>query len=38
MKTAELFSSACKAGALEADMTGDILKVFADYGREIGLA
>ena len=38
MKTAELFSSACKAGALEADMTGDILKVFAEYGREIGLA
>jgi geranylgeranyl pyrophosphate synthase len=38
LKTAVLFSSACKAGALEADMTGDILKVFADYGREIGLA
>jgi geranylgeranyl pyrophosphate synthase len=38
LKTAVLFSSACKAGAIEADMTGDILKVFADYGREIGLA
>jgi len=38
MKTASLFSSACKAGAIEADMAGDILKVFADYGREIGLA
>ena len=38
MKTAALFSSACKAGALEADMTGDILNVFANYGREIGLA
>jgi len=38
LKTAVLFSSACKAGALEADMAGDILKVFADYGREIGLA
>jgi len=38
MKTAALFSSACKAGALEADMTGDILNVFSDYGREIGLA
>ncbi|MCK4995368.1 MAG: polyprenyl synthetase family protein [Thermoplasmatales archaeon] len=37
-KTAALFSSACKAGAMEADMAGDILKVFADYGREIGLA
>ena len=38
LKTAVLFSSACKAGAIEADMKGDILKVFADYGREIGLA
>jgi len=38
MKIASLFSSACKAGAIEADMSGDILKVFADYGREIGLA
>ncbi len=38
LKTAVLFSSACKAGAIEADRTGDILKVFADYGREIGLA
>jgi len=38
LKTAGLFSSACKVGALEANMTGDILKVFSDYGREIGLA
>ena len=38
MKTAALFSSACKAGALEANVSGDILKVFADFGREIGLA
>jgi geranylgeranyl pyrophosphate synthase len=38
MKTASLFSSACKAGAIEANIAGDILKVFADYGREIGLA
>ncbi len=37
-KTAVLFSSACKAGAIEANMSGDILRVFADYGREIGLA
>jgi len=29
LKTAALFSSACKAGVLEADMSGDILKVFA---------
>lgn len=38
LKTASLFSSACKAGALEADVTGDILKVFSNYGREIGFA
>ena len=37
-KTASLFSSACKAGAIEANMSGDILKVFSDYGREIGRA
>jgi len=38
LKTAVLFSSACKAGVLEANMSGDIVKVFGDYGREIGLA
>lgn len=38
LKTAVLFSSACKAGAMQANMSGDILKVFADYGREIGIA
>jgi geranylgeranyl pyrophosphate synthase len=38
LKTAGLFASACKVGAMEADMAGDILKVFSDYGREIGLA
>ncbi len=38
LKNAVLFSSACKAGAIEANMSGDILRVFADYGREIGLA
>ncbi len=38
LKTAALFSSACKSGVLEADMGGDILRVFGDYGREIGLA
>lgn len=38
MKTASLFSSACKFGAIEAEATGEILDVLADYGREIGLA
>jgi len=37
-KTAVLFSSACEAGAIEANMSGDVLRVFADYGREVGLA
>jgi len=38
MKTASLFSSACMAGAIEADASGEILTILADYGREIGLA
>jgi len=38
MKTASLFSSACKAGAIEAEASGDILDILANYGREIGLA
>jgi geranylgeranyl pyrophosphate synthase len=38
MKTASLFSSACKAGAVEAEASGEILDILADYGREIGLA
>jgi len=37
-RLSSLFSSACKAGAMEAGMSGDILNVFAEYGREIGLA
>jgi len=38
MKTASLFSSACKAGAIEAEAKGEILDILASYGREIGLA
>jgi geranylgeranyl pyrophosphate synthase len=38
MKTASLYSSACKAGAVEAEASGEILDILADYGREIGLA
>jgi len=38
LKTASLFSSACKAGAIEADASGPILATLAEYGREIGLA
>jgi geranylgeranyl pyrophosphate synthase len=38
LKTAVLFSSACKAGVIEANMAIEIQKLFADYGQEIGLA
>ena len=38
MKTASLFASACKAGAIEAEASGHILDILSDYGREIGLA
>lgn len=38
LKTASLFSSACKAGAMEADASGKILEILANYGREVGLA
>jgi len=37
-KTAALFSSACKSGAIGANVSKDIIRVFSDYGREIGLA
>jgi octaprenyl-diphosphate synthase len=38
MKTASLFASACKAGAVEAEASGEILEILSSYGREIGLA
>ena len=38
MKTASLFASACKAGAMEAEATGPILNILSDYGREVGLS
>jgi len=38
MKTASLYSSACKAGAIEANANGQILLTLGEYGREIGLA
>jgi geranylgeranyl pyrophosphate synthase len=38
MKTACIFSSACKVGAIEANASGPVLTIFAGYGREIGLA
>ena len=37
-KTASLFASSSRAGAVEADASGDILDILSDYGREVGLA
>ena len=37
-KTAALFSSVCKAGAIEAKVSDEIIKIISEYGREIGLA
>ena len=37
-KTASLFASSCRAGAVEADANGEILDILFDYGREVGLA
>jgi len=38
MKTASLYATACKAGAVEAEAKGEILEILSAYGREIGLA
>jgi len=37
-KKAAQFSSVCKAGVLEAKKSGDILKIFSEYGTETGVA
>jgi len=37
-KTASLFSSACRAGALQANANGEIADLLAEYGREVGRA
>ncbi len=38
LKTATLFSSACKAAAIWADVSEDLSTVLANYGREVGFA
>ena len=38
MKTASLFASACRAGALEAHADSEIVDVLTEYGREVGRA
>jgi len=37
-KTASLFASSCRAGAIEANASGEILDILFNYGREVGLA
>ena len=37
-KTASIFSSACKAGALEANSDEETIKIVGEYGREVGMA
>lgn len=38
LKTASLFASACRAGALEAHAESEITDVLTEYGREVGRA
>lgn len=38
LKTATLFSSACKVAALWADASDDLADLLAEYGREVGFA
>ncbi len=38
LKTAAIFSSVCRAGAIEAKVPNEIIKIISDYGREIGFA
>ncbi len=38
LKTASLFSSACKFGALETKASKKLVNILGNYGREIGLA
>lgn len=38
LKTASLFASACRAGALEAHAESEIADVLTEYGREVGRA
>jgi len=38
MKTASLFATACRAGAIEAKAPPEIISLLAEYGRNVGLA
>lgn len=38
MKTASLFSAACRAGAMEAKAPKELVELLARYGREVGIS
>jgi len=38
MKTASLFAAACKAGAIEAKASRELIELMREYGKEVGLA
>ena len=38
LKTASLFSSACKAAAYEAHVSDELADILADFGREVGFS
>ncbi|HEB37641.1 MAG TPA: hypothetical protein ENI14_03155, partial [Thermoplasmatales archaeon] len=38
LKTASLFSAACRAGAIEANAPEDLIEILAKYGKEVGIS
>jgi len=38
LKTASLFATACRAGAIEAHSTPEVRAIMAEYGKNVGLA
>ncbi|MEA2055173.1 MAG: polyprenyl synthetase family protein [Candidatus Thermoplasmatota archaeon] len=38
MKTASLFAAACRAGAIEAQASQEVISLMAEYGKNVGLA
>ena len=38
MKTASLFATACRAGAIEAEADEELIETMMEYGREVGIA
>jgi len=38
MKTASLFATACRAGAIEAEASEELIETMREYGKEVGIA